>query len=154
MSEMPDKCVHGFYRCSTCRVGSVPKYEIMGQECGMADIFQGSVIDRAVANSPPPLDDVGEDVFAMLDEKDPLLVERGKTHGRFEDTAAVGQALRNMYRGRPGWGQLTDMQREALDMIAGKISRILSGQGGFRDHWDDIAGYAKIALGTTETAGS
>ena len=36
-------------------------------------------------------------------------------------------------------------QIEALDMIALKLSRILSGQANFRDHWDDIAGYAKLA---------
>jgi hypothetical protein len=36
-------------------------------------------------------------------------------------------------------------QREALDYIAGKLARILSGQPGYADHWDDIAGYAKLA---------
>ena len=30
-------------------------------------------------------------------------------------------------------------------MIALKLSRILSGQSNFKDHWDDIAGYAKLA---------
>jgi len=30
-------------------------------------------------------------------------------------------------------------------MIALKLSRILSGQADFKDHWDDIAGYAKLA---------
>ena len=29
-------------------------------------------------------------------------------------------------------------------MIALKLSRILSGQSNFKDHWDDIAGYAKL----------
>ena len=76
-----------------------------------------------------------------------LLAERGATHGKFEHNGANGQALRDTMRGAvgPGWGSLTAVQREALDMIAGKISRILSGQGGFADHWDDIAGYAKLA---------
>jgi hypothetical protein len=32
---------------------------------------EGRVVDRAVHNSPPPMDDVGEDVSHMLDEKDP-----------------------------------------------------------------------------------
>ena len=33
----------------------------------------------------------------------------------------------------------------ALVMIATKLSRILTGGPDFRDHWDDIAGYAKLA---------
>jgi hypothetical protein len=36
-----------------------------------------------------------------------------------------------------------DMQ-ESLDMIAHKIGRILSGNPNYNDHWDDIAGYAKL----------
>ena len=74
-----------------------------------------------------------------------LLNGRAKTHGRFEDNAAVGQMLRGFFRSREQWANMTVVQREALDMIAGKISRILSGQGGYADHWDDIAGYAKLA---------
>ena len=83
----------------------------------------------------------------MMDDTTQLLAERATTHGRFEYNAHTGQALRNAmrYSVGPGWGSLSDVQREALDMIAGKISRILSGQGAFVDHWDDIAGYAKLA---------
>ncbi len=76
---------------------------------------------------------------------DKLLQERGTTHGKFEDNARVGQLLRDLFRNQDGWKTLTYVQREALDMLACKISRILSGQGGFADHWDDIAGYAKLA---------
>lgn len=74
-----------------------------------------------------------------------LLAERGKTHGRFEDNARVAQDLKVVFRAQEGWGNLSLVHREALDMFAGKVSRILSGQGGFADHWDDIAGYAKLA---------
>ncbi len=35
-----------------------------------------------------------------------------------------------------------------MDHIAGKLSRILSGQPGFDDHWRDIAGYATLAVET------
>ena len=76
-----------------------------------------------------------------------LLDTRAKTHGSFADNARIAQFLRAYWRnGQPVmWSQLTLVQREALDVIALKISRILSGQGGFADHWDDIAGYAKLA---------
>jgi hypothetical protein len=40
---------------------------------------------------------------------------------------------------------LSDQQIEALEMIAHKIGRIIAGDPDFDDHWDDIAGYAKIA---------
>jgi hypothetical protein len=36
------------------------------------------------------------------------------------------------------------IQVEALEMIAHKIGRILSGDPNHQDHWDDIAGYAKL----------
>lgn len=41
--------------------------------------------------------------------------------------------------------KLDDVQRESLSMIFHKIGRILAGDPNFRDHWDDIAGYAKLA---------
>lgn len=40
---------------------------------------------------------------------------------------------------------MNPVHREALDMMACKISRILSGQSGFEDHWADIEGYARLA---------
>lgn len=74
-----------------------------------------------------------------------ILAERQTTHGSFADNARVAQALRALYRAQPGWAALTEIQREALDMIAGKISRIMSGQGSFEDHWIDLAGYSTLA---------
>lgn len=76
---------------------------------------------------------------------DELLTERGTTHGKFEDNAKYGQLLREHFRRSPGWLNATHVQREALDYIAGKLSRILSGQPDHSDHWADIAGYAKLA---------
>ena len=73
-----------------------------------------------------------------------LLNERHKTHGSFADNARVAQHLRAFWREQPTWASASEQQREALDHIAGKISRILSGQAGFADHWDDIAGYARL----------
>ncbi len=82
---------------------------------------------------------------AKTDQVGALLDERHKTHGSFATNAAAGQTLRNFFRKSKGWELATDRQREALEYIAGKLSRILSGQPGHADHWDDIAGYAKLA---------
>ena len=80
-------------------------------------------------------------------QRDPLLREREKTHGDFRSNAAISQSLKHIFaRNTTKVAEdLCPVHREALDMIALKLSRILSGQADFRDHWDDIAGYAKLA---------
>lgn len=77
--------------------------------------------------------------------RDPLLQERQKTHGSFEDNAAISQNLKYIMQGTKTWSELGVVHREALDMIALKLSRILSGQANYKEHWDDVAGYAKLA---------
>jgi hypothetical protein len=102
---------------------------------------------RQVHNSPPPLDDVGGGAHEMLDEKDPtsiLLNARGKTHGDFAVHANITQSLKDVMRIMSGWNQLTDCQKESLEMIAHKIGRILAGDPNFADHWVDLAGYSEL----------
>ncbi len=74
-----------------------------------------------------------------------ILAERGKTHGDFTDNARVMQSLKRIVHDEVGWDRLTDVQREALHMILHKVGRIISGNPNVHDHWDDIAGYAKLA---------
>lgn len=74
-----------------------------------------------------------------------LLDERAKTHGAFENNARVAQRLRAFWREQPSWESMPEIQREALDQIAGKLSRIFSGQSTHRDHFFDVAGYAMLA---------
>lgn len=80
-----------------------------------------------------------------------LVAERGTTHGAWADNAGVAQelkavlqkaALARRERGQP---YLTARQQESLEMICHKMGRIMAGDPNFADHWDDIAGYAKIA---------
>lgn len=73
-----------------------------------------------------------------------ILAERSKTHGDFTDNARVMQSLKRIVHSEAGWDQLTDVQREALHMILHKVGRIISGNPNTHDHWDDIAGYAKL----------
>lgn len=80
--------------------------------------------------------------------RDPLLVARQTTHGNFADNARISQYLKRYFRLWNGVGTgpaFNDIHAEALDMICLKLSRIISGQADFHDHWDDIAGYAKLA---------
>lgn len=71
------------------------------------------------------------------------LNERGKTHGDFTQNAGISQEIKRIIRLNDH--KLTDVQREALDMIVHKISRILAGDPNHADSWHDIAGYSKLA---------
>lgn len=75
--------------------------------------------------------------------KDPLLAERGKTHGNWAVNAGVSQAIKEVMRKE--CGTLPAPLQEALDVICTKLGRIAAGDALFYDHWKDIAGYAKLA---------
>lgn len=82
---------------------------------------------------------------SVPDSTNYLINERGKTHGSFASNARVSQALKSALSSGSGFALLTAVQRESLDQICLKLSRIVSGNASFVDHWDDIAGYAKLA---------
>lgn len=73
-----------------------------------------------------------------------ITVERNSTHGSFVRNADVSQAIKSAMRSSPHWLGSTTVTKEALEMIALKVSRILSGQEDFADHWIDIEGYARL----------
>lgn len=80
-----------------------------------------------------------------------LLAERGKTHGDFSDHAEITQSLKRIFYGYYCRGssasvkdKLNSVKQEAIDMIFHKLGRIAAGDPDFKDHWDDIAGYAKL----------
>jgi nucleoid-associated protein YejK len=73
-----------------------------------------------------------------------VLVERGKRYGVFAEHAEISQTLKNVMRETDGWSRLTNSQREALEMHAHKIARILNGDTTYVDNWTDIAGYATL----------
>ncbi len=77
---------------------------------------------------------------------DDILIERNSTHGSFADNGRIAQALKNIMRDGPNWNHLDGVEQEALDMICSKISRIVSGKPHFAGHWEDISGYATLAL--------
>lgn len=70
--------------------------------------------------------------------------ERGRQYGDWAQQAVIAQDLKDYMRSVPGWKSLLPHQRESLDMIQHKISRILNGNPDHRDSWADIAGYAHI----------
>jgi hypothetical protein len=73
-----------------------------------------------------------------------ILAERRHTHGNFDDHATITQQLKRTMTNHGGWMNLSHAQREALEMIAHKIGRILAGNPCLADHWADIGGYAQL----------
>ena len=73
-----------------------------------------------------------------------ILDERGKRYGKFQDHAEICQELKRCITIADGWSNLASDQREALEMIAHKIARILNGDPNYDDNWIDIAGYAQL----------
>lgn len=84
----------------------------------------------------------------MTNPTDVLLAERGKTNGNYADLAVTAQNIKSVVVNAPGYEKLNAVQRESLDLIATKIARILSGDPDHADHWDDIAGYARLPVVT------
>jgi len=79
-----------------------------------------------------------------------ILAERGRTHGDFERHAEITQRIKFVMTGSYNWNCMSYCQREALDMIAHKIGRILAGDPSYKDHWVDIAGYAQLVADRCE----
>lgn len=73
-----------------------------------------------------------------------VVAERAKTHGDFNQVALLSEELKVTLRCGPNWNHLAVRKREALDMIAVKMARILCGDAAHADHWRDIAGYAAL----------
>lgn len=80
----------------------------------------------------------------MADSITELLAEREKTHGSFVTHARVTQDLKDVLHACGNWQRLDPRQKESLEMIMHKVGRIMAGNPSFDDHWDDIAGYAKL----------
>jgi len=77
-----------------------------------------------------------------------ILSERGSRYGDFEDYARITQILKSEMQqfDAAKWRTLDHYQKEALEMIANKIGRILNGDPNYVDSWQDIAGYATLVV--------
>lgn len=73
-----------------------------------------------------------------------VLEERGKRYGEFTGHALVTQDIKRAMTCSSKWEGLSDEMKEALEMIAHKIGRILNGDPTYKDSWTDIIGYAKL----------
>ena len=82
---------------------------------------------------------------------DGTITERGAVYGPYSVNSEICQQIKDIFRYRPGFKALLPCERESLDMIFHKISRIVVGaEAGATppsrvDSWHDIAGYAKLS---------
>lgn len=85
----------------------------------------------------------GAEVARADDRTRGLISDRERTHGVFRRNSEFAQDVKAMMRDQPNWNKMSSFQREALDMVAHKVARILHGDPDYLDHWDDISGYAQ-----------
>ncbi len=76
------------------------------------------------------------------------LADRAKNYGTFAEQAEISQRIKESIQDAPKYGLLSDDKKQALDMIALKIGRILNGNPEHHDSWHDIVGYAKLVADT------
>lgn len=85
------------------------------------------------------------------------LIDRNKRYGSLKGHAEITQGLKDVMRSFipensvvTKWEKLSNDKKEALEMIAHKIGRILNGDPEYHDSWHDIVGYAKLVSDTLE----
>jgi hypothetical protein len=102
---------------------------------------------HAQQEAPQLTSNGAEDLRAMAQESmDALLQKREDQYGSFMFSANIAIRLKGVMHNAIAQKDLhlAPDQMLALDMIAVKISRILSGNPSHKDSWLDIAGYAKL----------
>ena len=73
-----------------------------------------------------------------------ILNARKNTLGDYSENAETYDALTKVI----DLERLDPERRLAMDVILQKLCRIQNGNPNFKDHWDDIAGYATLASKT------
>ena len=77
-----------------------------------------------------------------------ILDARGKEYGEFAEHARITQNIKAAYKDSPNWNKLPPAMKEALEMNAHKVGRILNGNMANKDSWQDIEGYTKLVSDT------
>lgn len=80
----------------------------------------------------------------MTESIDATLAERGSRYGSFPEYSRIAQSIKRAMVASRNWETLPDDMREALEMTAHKIGRILNGDPNYADSWHDIIGYIKL----------
>jgi len=79
------------------------------------------------------------------------LKERGDRYGDFKTHAGICQDLKGIMVNTPSWDKCTPDKKQALEVIADKIARMLNGDPNYDDNWRDIIGYSQLVLDDLES---
>lgn len=82
----------------------------------------------------------------MPNDIEATLDERAKTHGDFLYVAGIAQGIKILLRTGPSWNEMNHQQREALEMVASKLARAVSGDHNEIDHLFDTIGYCRLYM--------
>lgn len=77
---------------------------------------------------------------------DAILDERGSRYGRFSEHARITQNIKRAMGDSPNWATIPMDTREALEMVAHKVGRMLNGDPEYVDNVIDIIGYMQLVL--------
>jgi hypothetical protein len=126
-------------------VGCAPSYVYFVRKKDYESEATSLEAEGLIVHAPQPAAEPVKEP-TVEDELETVLDTRASTYGSFMQSANVAIRLKSVMHNTIAKEDLHLMpdQMLALDMIAVKISRILTGNAGHRDSWLDIAGYAKL----------
>lgn len=75
---------------------------------------------------------------------DDMIKDRETSHGAFQDTAAIAQALKATMRLTKNWEALPAESKEALEQLSTQLSRILTGDANVAEHWNKAAASLRL----------
>jgi hypothetical protein len=75
-----------------------------------------------------------------------ILNERGGRYGEFKTHAEITQKIKEALFSGASFAYLEYDQKEALEMIAHKLGRIVNGDPNYLDSWVDIVGYTQLVI--------
>lgn len=78
---------------------------------------------------------------------------RDSSYGGFSGISKTCQSFKDLARNCPSWSSLAPCEKEGIDMIFHKITRILYAPNKIRDSWVDIGGYVRATLQALDKEG-
>jgi hypothetical protein len=91
----------------------------------------------------PPTEPVDSENNAPDPTQD-ILHERARTHGDYAAMAKTFDFWARTAINRAGIDKMNAGQKFAFMMVMVKLARIANGDPDYVDHWDDVAGYARL----------
>ena len=75
-----------------------------------------------------------------------ILEERGARYGSFKNKSKIAQEIKKSMQSGPSYKGMSDDKKQAMEMFANKIARIVNGDPDYDDSWQDICGYSQLII--------